>query len=57
MNYIHIYNFETDEMKTFSFNSLLEAEHFAADYKASEDEEISIGNEFTAMLLEDYYCL
>ncbi len=54
MIYINIYNFETDEMKRFSFETLLEAEEFAGDYSITEDEEINIGNDTFGIEWSDY---
>ena len=57
MIYIDIYNFETTEIKRFSFETLLEAEEFAGDYPINEDEEeINIGNDIFGMEWTDYLC-
>ena len=56
MVYIDIYNFETDEMKRFAFESLLDAEDFASNYPATDDEEINIGNDLFGMEWSDYLC-
>jgi hypothetical protein len=56
MIYITIYNFVTDEMKNFPFETVFDAEEFASNYPLTEDEEISIGNEIFGMLWEDYLC-
>lgn len=56
MIYIDIYNFETDEIKWFAFESLLDAEEFASNYPVTEDEEINIGNDLFGMEWCDYLC-
>ena len=56
MIYIDVYNFVTDELKRFEFNDLFEAEEFAGNYHATEDEEISIGNDLFGMEWCDYLC-
>ena len=53
---IDIYNFVTEEMTTYTFASLLEAEDFAGNYKATEDEEINIGTDLFGMEWSDYLC-
>lgn len=54
MIFIKIFNFETEELTTFKFDKLIEAETFAENYNLSEDEELSIGNEFFGMEYSDY---
>lgn len=56
MIYITIYNFKTNEMKKFPFNKLIDAEEFASNYSATDDEEISIGNDRFGMEWCDYLC-
>ena len=53
---ISIYNFETEKLKEYRFESLVEAEDFASNYDCSEDEEITIGNEDFGMEWTDYLC-
>lgn len=56
MYYIDIYNFETGKTTVHSFTCLLDAEDFASDYVANDNEEISISNGIIGMEWSDYLC-
>lgn len=57
MTYITIYNCATEEMREIPFETTFDAEDFASNYPATEDEEIFIGDELFSMFWEDYLCL
>lgn len=56
MGEVIIYNFVTNEVKTYSFEDWMDAYNFACDYQATDEEEVNIGNGLCCMELSDYFC-